>query len=147
MTIRNVVNQIITQIIAGKLHEALVECYQYLISDISRFNRVEKQALESPEAYRNQKQLIAKLLLENQKLKLLNASSDFPLALLEVLDRYLFERYNRSGNSPAPRVTVGGESFYIHRRVIGYKNPPPALAADRIPQILAHLPSHRALPD
>lgn len=116
---------IIDRILAGKLHEAFVLCWHYFTSDFPRFQKTEKHALESPSEYHQLQEMLAKRLLENEKLKLLNLPIDFPLALLEVLDRYLFERFNRSGNLPTPMITAGGQYFYVYRRRIGYQSTPP----------------------
>ncbi|MFH0995719.1 MAG: hypothetical protein V1844_09525 [Pseudomonadota bacterium] len=110
------IQTVVDQIIAGNLHEALVGCWRYFISDFPRFQEAETHALGSEEKYRCFKKKLADLFIENEKLKLHNLTIDFPLAILEVLDQYIFERFNRMGNPPAARVKIDSEFYYVHRR-------------------------------
>ena len=118
------IQDVLHSIAEGRLHEALVRCWLTFHRDYPAFRAAEKTALEVREDYAVSKKRLERLILENLKLKIENRSIDFPLALIEVLDRYLFERYNRKGNAPPVRIDIDGDMYHIHRRVIAYVDPP-----------------------
>ena len=116
----------IVQLIAdGKLHEALVHLFHGFRSDHPAFLDAEKSALDNRDEYDRFKEMFDTLLFENARLKIENRTVENPLAVMEVLDRYLFEKYSRKGNPPPVSRTVEGQKYYIRRRVLGYRNPPP----------------------
>lgn len=103
------------------LHEALVRCWKLLESDFPLFQKEESEARnqDANTPYQQQKKRFNKILLANEHIRIRDLSPEYPLAFLEVLDEYLFNRFSFSaGLALQPQVLLGGESYVIHRRVL-----------------------------
>ena len=110
---------------ANALHAALVRCWHYLKTDQTVFLRAEAKALDDRQAHERAKDGIVKALLSRTTLHIDNIDWP-PLATLEILDRFLFERFD-AGHGLAPPVQVPVDdalSYFVTRRQIAFAEPP-----------------------
>jgi predicted amidohydrolase len=112
---------IIECIAKNDLHEALVRCWRLLESDFPRFQEQEFAVLNQNRGSpcQEQKERIHKALVADEPLRIRNLPQEYPLAFLEVLDDYLFKRFDCSaGLSLSTHVLLDGETYVIHRRIL-----------------------------
>ena len=110
---------------ANALHAALVRCWHYLRSDRAVFSNAEAEADRDSDAYGRLKDRIQKALLPRTKIHIENRDWP-PLATLEVLDRFLFERFDACHGLAPPAVVpiAGTPGYYVARRQIAFSEPP-----------------------
>lgn len=102
------------------LHEAMVRCWKLLRHDTPRFLE-EEHAAHDPylcKDYIWHKERVSAALLSNESLRIRNLPQQYPLAFLEALDEYLFEYFDCFGPAPPAQVSVDGNTYLIHRRVL-----------------------------
>ncbi len=112
---------IIECIARDDLHGALARCWKLLDGNFPLFQEQESAAFDrsGDSPYRRQKKRVYDALLTDEPLRIRNLPQEYPLAFLEVLDDYLFKRFDRSaGLSPSMNVPLDGETYVIHRRVL-----------------------------
>lgn len=116
----SIMEQAIEYIVENKLHEAMLSCWHLLDLDTNFpfFQAQERAALDKNSPYMAQRKLIRKALLENDPMRIRNLPRQYPLAFLEVLDEYLFLRFEYSARfSPPTKIMFKGEAYTFHRRV------------------------------
>jgi len=118
---KGVMKDIIECMANSQFHEALARCWKLLESDFPLFQEQESAARnpsgDSP--YQKYKERVSKALWANEHLRIRNLPREYPLAFLEVLDDYLFKRFDYSaGLSLSTNVLLDGETYAIHRRVL-----------------------------
>lgn len=112
---------VIECIAKNDLHESLVRCWRLLEADFPLLQEQESAARNQRRgtAYQEQKKRVYKALLANEPLRIRNLPHEYPLAFLEVLDDYLFNRFDYiEGASPMASVLLEGETYFIHRRAL-----------------------------
>ncbi|MGC8490125.1 MAG: hypothetical protein ACP5SH_00145 [Syntrophobacteraceae bacterium] len=113
--------QVVECIAKNDLHESMVRCWRMLETNFPFFQEQEQAARDHSrdDSYRKQKESIKKAVLSGTSLLIRNLSHEYPLAFLEVLDDYLFKRFDYSaGLSPSTLVLLDGETYTVHRRVL-----------------------------
>jgi predicted amidohydrolase len=104
----------------GKLHQALLRCWLFFRDHHPAFQAAEKIAMDMAEQHSEQKEKLYDLLLLGDPLTLRNRKYENPLALMEALDQFLFERYASHRPAPPCLLSHGKEKYFIYRRVGAY---------------------------
>ncbi|MGA2400562.1 MAG: nitrilase-related carbon-nitrogen hydrolase [Syntrophobacteraceae bacterium] len=116
-------DKVVEQIVNNNLHAALVGCWKLLdpSDNLPFFQEQEYAALNENEdsPYQKQKKRVDEALWADEPLLIRNLPREYPLALLEVLDDYLYKYFDcPAGLTPLPYVLLDGETYVIRRRVL-----------------------------
>jgi len=110
---------VIESIAKNYLHESMVRCWRLLETHFPLFQEQERAARDrsGDSPYQQHKKSIYKALWANEPMLIRNLPQEYPLAFLEVLDDYLFNRFDYSAEL-SKNLLVDGETYIIHRRVL-----------------------------
>ncbi len=104
-------------VLSSNPRKAFVQLWLLFKTNYPEFQKAEQASLDDRDGHRELRETILNTILENEPLKILNLSTDFPLAFLEALDIYFSEYFHEHPNALRTRIQFKGAGYIIQQRV------------------------------